>query len=299
MEKIVYRGWPNCYRAANGTAELVVTADVGPRVIRFGFAGSENEFYENPEELGKTGGETWRMYGGHRLWHAPEDPLRTYVPDNAPVQVEEHPGFTRFLQPAEAGTGIGKELDIRLDPREARAEVVHRLRNRNPWAVELAPWALSVLAPGGTAVIPLPPRGTHPKDLLPASTLTLWAYTDMSDPRWTWGERYVLLRQDAWAKRPQKFGALVPGGWAAYANQGHLFLKQFPVDPAARYADFGCNVEAFTNKAMLEVETLGPLAKVQPGGYVEHLERWALFRDVPLPSGDSDVERHVLPKVQG
>ena len=64
-----------------------------------------------------------------------------------------------------------------------------------------------------------------------------------------------------------------------------------------RHADFGSQVELFTNKSMLEVETLGPLTRLAPGAHVEHLERWALFKDVPLPSGDADVDRHVLPKV--
>jgi len=48
---------------------------------------------------------------------------------------------------------------------------------------EFAPWALTVMPPGGTCIIPLLPRGTHPEDLLPGNLLTLWLYTDMSDPR--------------------------------------------------------------------------------------------------------------------
>ena len=99
MEKIVYTGWPNCYRLANGLVELVVTTDVGPRVIRFGFVGGANVFKEYDAMLGLTGGDEWRIYGGHRLWHAPEGKPRTYCPDNGPVQIEEHPGFVRLIQP--------------------------------------------------------------------------------------------------------------------------------------------------------------------------------------------------------
>ena len=56
VEKVAYQGWPNCYRISNGTVELIVTTDVGPRVIRFGFPGGENEFMEEAAQLGKTGG---------------------------------------------------------------------------------------------------------------------------------------------------------------------------------------------------------------------------------------------------
>ena len=146
------------------------------------------------------------------------------------------------------------------------------------------------MAPGGTAILPLPPRGSHPKDLLPGCSLTLWKYTDMSDPRWTWGRQYLLLRQDSSATvTPQKIGAAVADGWAAYARAGRLFLKTFRHDPAPTYPDRGCSVEVFTNKDMLELETLGPLATLSPGATVEHVEHWWLFGNVPIPRSDAAI----------
>lgn len=296
--KVTYQGWRNCYRLANKEIELILTGDVGPRVIRFGFIGGANVFKEYRPMMGRTGGKTWRIYGGHRLWHAPEGDPRSYCPDNSPVEVTPTGPVVRVVQPTEKTTGIQKELDIHLCAKRNHVHIVHRLRNHNQWAVELAPWALSVMAQGGTAIVPQPPRGSHPKDLLPVNTLTLWAYTNLSDPRWTWGNKYFLLRQDAQATLPQKIGAAVPDGWAAYANAGNLFVKRFAHIPGARYADLGCNFETFTNEDMLEVETLGPLVSLAPGATVEHEEHWSLFRDVPTPRSDADVDRHVLPRVR-
>ena len=119
MERTNYRGWQNCYRISNGLVDLVVTADVGPRIIRFGFVGEENEFKEYDDMVGATGGAEWRIYGGHRLWHAPEARPRSYYPDNLPVELEEHAGFVRVVQPTETTTGIQKEIDIRLSASEA------------------------------------------------------------------------------------------------------------------------------------------------------------------------------------
>ena len=298
MEKINYRGWPNSYRLTNGIVDLVVTTDVGPRVIRFGFVGEANEFKEYEDTLGETGGDVWRNYGGHRLWHGPEAIPRTYFPDNAPVRLEKHAGFARLIQPTETTTGIQKEMDIRVAPGEAQVKVLHRLRNTNPWAVKLAPWALSVMAPGGTAVVPLPPRRTHSEALLPANTLALWAYSDMSDPRWTWGRKYVLLRQDPQMATPQKAGVMNLDGWVAYARNSHLLVITFDYMEGAQYPDLGCSVETWTDPDMLELETLGPQVCLQPDATVEHAEHWFLFRDVPVPSDDADVDRHVLPKVK-
>ena len=295
MERIAYKGWPNCYRLSNDIIDLVVTADVGPRIIRFGFAGQDNEFKEFAEMLGQVGGESWRIYGGHRLWHAPEALPRTYFPDNKEVQVEQHHGFVRAVQPTEPTTGIQKEIDLWLSPDEAHVTVTGRLRNRNLWAVELAPWALSVMAQGGVAIIPLPPRGSHEENLQPASTLALWAYTDMSDPRWTWGKKYVLLRQDPGMEAPQKVGASVPDGWVAYARDGHLFVKMFDYVPGAGYPDLGCSAEIFGNGDFLEVESLAPMVDLQPGAAVEHVEHWFLFRGVPAPENSKLKLAFVIP----
>jgi hypothetical protein len=298
MQKVSYGGWSNCYRLSNDKVEMIVTGDVGPRIIRFGFIGQDNEFQEFEALMGMTGGDEWRVYGGHRFWHAPEVQPRTYAPDNEPVAVTQHGEIVRVVQPIEATTGIQKEIDLYLAPDSPHAKLTHRLRNTNLWAVELAPWALSVMAQGGVAIIPLPPRGSHEGNLLPANTITLWAYTDMSDARWTWGHRYIMLRQDPSCERPQKAGVMVPDGWVAYAREGHLFLKTFPFVPGASYPDLGCSVETFTNHLFLEAETLAPLVRLEPGAEVEYVEDWYLFRDVPTPKDEADVERHVLPKVQ-
>jgi hypothetical protein len=297
MEIIEFNGWKNCIRLENLLVDLVITTDIGPRVIRYGYLDEENEFQEAPEDQGKTGGSQWRPYGGHRLWHAPELAGRTNLPDNDSVAYEDHGDFVRVIQKTEALTGIQKEMDIRLSPVDTHVRVTHRLRNCGVWDVRLAPWALTVMAPGGTAILPLPPRGSHPQDLQPANPLVLWAYTDLSDPRWIWGRQYILARQDPLVKVPQKIGALIPSGWMGYARRSHLFIKKFAYDSQANYPDMGCSAEVFICDSMLELETLGQMQTIPPAAAVEHIEDWYLFRDVPTPHNDSQVERHILTKM--
>ncbi|MCZ7644174.1 MAG: DUF4380 domain-containing protein [Planctomycetota bacterium] len=296
MQRTDYAGWTNCIRLANAEIELIATADVGPRVIRFGFIGGPNEFWECKPHLGQTGGDTWRIFGGHRLWHAPEHMPRSYMADNEPVRVEALPsGGVRLAPQVEPDTKIAKELELHLDPKANRVTATHRLRNEGLWPIELAPWALSVMAAGGTCVIPFPPRGPHPEHLLPASTLTLWKYTDLADPRYTFGTSSLLLRQDAARPKPQKIGAWNPEGWIAYANHGHAFVKRFPHVEGAPYPDRGANCEAFANGQMLEVETLGPLTKLAPGEAAVHVETWSLHRGVEAPRNDAEVAARILP----
>ena len=67
---------------------------------------------------------------------------------------------------------------------------------------------------------------------------------------------------------------------------------------AATYLDKGCSVEVFTNNDMLELETLGPVATLPPGEVVEHVERWWLFGNVPIPRSDADIDARIFPLVQ-
>jgi hypothetical protein len=295
MEFVDFGGWPQCIRLANDQVELVATTAVGPRVIRFGFVGGQNLFKVFRETEGLAGGSEWHSFGGHRLWHAPEVFPRTYAPDNGPVE-HSWDGLTLRLRTAEPENGLEKETSLTLSPSAAQVTVAHRIVNRNPWAIELAAWALSVMAQGGRAIFPQEEFRPHPDCLVPARPLVLWHFTDMSDPRWTWGRRYVQLRQDPSAPTKQKAGLLNTAGWAAYVLGGDVFVKRYGYDPAASYPDMGCNTETYTDPEILELETLSPLTRLEPGAGVEHRESWLLAR-VDCGTADADVDARILPLV--
>lgn len=281
IQTIEHAGWPRCVRISDGRVELIATTDVGPRVISLRFLGGDNLFAEFKGDLGKVGGEKWRLYGGHRLWHAPEHHERTYWPDNHPVDLVAGEHGITLIQPVEPTTKLQKEITVELCAGRDSVRVTHRLRNLGDGAVPLAPWALSVMAPGGRVIVPQEPVSSHPAALLPARPLVLWPYTNMADQRFTWGERYIVMRHHPQAP-PTKFGVRNTRGWAVYTRGAEVFLKRVAFDPAAEYPDFGSNFEFFTNDRMLEVETLAPLRPIEPGAVAEHVEQWFLFhRDVP------------------
>jgi hypothetical protein len=151
---------------------------------------------------------------------------------------------------------------------------------------QLGPGSLTVMGAGGVCLFPQAPFVPHSEDFLPARPLVLWGYTNMQDPRWTWGRRVIRLRQDVLP--PQKVGAQVSQGYAAYANHGALFLKRFPFFRGANYPDFGCNFETFTREDMLEVESLGPSTRLSPGQSAQLKEAWYLVERFEL---DEDEDR--------
>lgn len=299
VEKVGYKGWPNCYRVSNGEVELIVTGDVGPRIMRFGFVGGQNVLKEFEDQLGKSGEEKFQLRGGHRVWKAPEDPVATWAPDNVPVTVTVAADGLTAREPVEPVTGLQKEISVAMAATGSGVTVSHRILNKSLFPLEFAPWALTMMAQGGVAITGFPPRGKHPEMLEATNPLVMWAYTDLSDKRWTFTKKYMMLRQDPKNAEPQKLGTFNPKTWAGYLLNGEFFLKQLTPDPAKTYPDFGCSFETFTNADFLEIETLGPMTKIQPGAAVDHVERWSLHRNVRVKGfTDAEWDRVILPLVR-
>jgi hypothetical protein len=176
-------------------------------------------------------------------------------------------------------------LRIELLPGEI-VRVTHLLRNVGAKALDLTPWALSVLRPGGVALVPQPPLDLHPSefpagrvvdpvDFLPNRELVLWPFTNLNDGRYSFSQHFLRL-----ATNPDlpatKIGMRYPTGWIAYATEGSVFAKHFATDPTAPYPDRNSSLELFTNPAIIELESLAPLRPLAPGAVREHVEHWVL-----------------------
>ena len=52
-----FHGWPHTQFLANDTVELILTADVGPRILGYSLHGGPNVMFLFEEQLGQTGGQ--------------------------------------------------------------------------------------------------------------------------------------------------------------------------------------------------------------------------------------------------
>jgi hypothetical protein len=298
VEKVTCVTQPNCYRLSNATVDVVVTTDVGPRIMRYGFVGEDNLLGETPDGMVKTDLGVWKSWGGHRLWTAPEAMPRSYSPDNDPVTHTIEGNTIRLVQKVEPQTGIQKELAVTLDNAGTGVTVFHRLTNRGFWDVEVAPWALTIMNGGGEVILPQEPYRSHDEYLLPARPLVVWHYTDLSDPRWTVGKKYIRLRTNPQLKEPQKIGVGNTQGWGAYLRNRMLFVKRFGWMAGATYPDFGSNTETYTAGNFIELETLAPLTRLTPGASAEHIERWFLFKNVDVGASEQTLDAALQPLVR-
>ncbi|MEO7097255.1 MAG: hypothetical protein ABI175_28600, partial [Polyangiales bacterium] len=265
--------------------------------MRYARIGGDNVFAEisTEEQSYETALGRWHIRGGHRLWYAPEGDPRSYHPDDATVRTEVEGARVAVVQAVESHTHLEKAISVELAPEGSRVRVQHRLTNRGAETVRLAPWALTVMARGGRAILSQPPYAPHPQVIAPARPLVTWPFTRMADPRWTWGDRLVQLRHDPSARDAQKVGAYDAQGFLAYAVGRQMFVKRHTPRPGP-HADFGCNVQMFTNALILELETLGPLVELPPGGSVAHDEEWWLFDGVVPPEDEVALAAYIATK---
>ncbi len=285
-------GWKQVLVLANNEVELLITLDVGPRIISYRHQGGLNVFKTFDDQLGTSGEADWQIRGGHRLWMAPETTL-SYFPDNQPVSFtlmdENH---VCLRTPAEAESGIEKEIEIILDKKTSSVTLNHSIWATKDMSSGIAPWGLTVLKAGGKAIIPMPPRNLHPNDLpaternagrdldlnlLPNRKMSLWAYTNLKDPRFNWCADRLEISQDA--NMPStKLGFLHQLQSAHYEVDGYRFSKTIDYRQDATYPDGNCNLEIFTDGEMLELESLAPLVTLNKGDRIVHTENWSLKR---------------------
>jgi hypothetical protein len=279
VEKIQYKNLSNCIRLTNGTIEIVVTTDVGPRIIFYGFAGGENVLGEHFDLKSETALGEFKPYGGHRLWIAPENMPNSYAPDNSPVEYEfdEVKNSIRLIQPVETVTQTQKEIIVTLETSGSGVTVHHKITNLSESEIELAAWALTIMRGGGEAFVPNEAFKPYSGEtLLPVRNLTVWSYTDFSDSRWTFEREFIRLRVDENKPDPQKIGVLNKQGWAKYQSGDLEFVKRFDFIENAAYPDMNSNTELYTAGSFVEIETLAPLRTLAPGASTEHVEHWFL-----------------------
>lgn len=255
---------------------LDVLTAAGPRIVRIGLAGSaRNLLAETPDAGWETSLGRYDLLGGHRLWFAPEDPERVAVPDSAGLVVRDEPWGLRLLGEAEPSTGLVRSISVHLDPSAPAVDLRHEIRNVGDRAVRLAPWAITQLPLGGLALVPQPAAITD-HAVRPNRTLVLWPYTSWEDPRLSLRDGLIVVAADPGPDL--KVGTFDPVGCVGYLRDGVLLVRRFRPSLHGLHPDRGCNVETYCGDRFLELELVGPLRRLAPGGSAVLTERWELIR---------------------
>lgn len=284
-EIIEFKDYGKCLKLSNGIIDAVVTVDIGPRIIYFGFKDSENIMNTQKQRFAPVKGEDfdkhyykgamWQNFGGHRLWTSPENSPTTYYPDCDPVEYEITKNGAIFTPKPQCENGIAMQIELIMSDDSANMTVSHKIKNISDSNKKFSLWALTVAAEDGIEIIP-----TNTKDtgLLPNRLMVVWPYTDLQDERIFFGNKYVTLYQKD-IKKNIKLGFALDDGKAYYVKGNTVFCVKYDTNHKNKdYPDFGVSFETYSNDFFTEVETLSELKDVAPGQTATHDEYWSLYK---------------------
>lgn len=276
IDEVTLDGHP-CLALGVGGPRVTVTTDVGPRVLSITLPDGTGEgllaslpalTIDTPDQA------SFRMYGGHRLWAAPEVPATTYLPDDHP------PTVTRAADSVTSSelqaTGLRKTM--RVAPALDSIIIDHVLANEGPAAVRVSPWAITMLTPGGEAWLPRWMGRADPGGYQANGSLVLWPYTRFDDPRLVPGDPIIRVLAVAGSEGRVKVGLQGRPGWAAYRRGDSVLVKRVAWLDGEAYPDMDASIQCYSCGDFIELETLGPLVTLTPGESTTHRETWTLTR---------------------
>jgi hypothetical protein len=293
IERTEFRGWREAYRLRLREAEIVVVTEVGPRILSLSVGGGSNLLFVDEETAGLGQGDAdWHVYGGHRLWVAPETE-DTYAPDNLPCEVEVSDGRLTVISPVTPRTKLQKRLTFTA--REGRFVIEHGVRNTGDVLYPGAIWALTCVVPSGGVVFPWGRGGAW--DLKKIVYWNRWMdhRSDVTSRQWQPGPDLFMVVPTG---EEGKVGTHSPEGWVALCREDATFVKSYDWVPGARYPDEDSSLQVYTCDRFVEMETLSPLTVFYPGAEIVHREIWTVTAEAIDPT-DGAALRRLLPGVGG
>ena len=253
-------------------AEVGVALEFGIRVVHLSCPGMENLYYVQPADLSDNfiTEKGWRLYGGHRMWLAPES-ADSYYPDNDPVSYTVEGNSVLVTQNPDPWLQLRKSLRITFADGTVRLD--HSFENLSDETRIGASWGVNTLDGGGEAEIVFAgERGYNPKRVV-----SLWGHTNLHDPRLHFTAD-SLKATHMQVPEYLKVGLYVNPGKAVLRNKGQQLTITFDAQSLESYMDNGCNFELYLCAKFMELESLGVRTEIQPGQSACHSEVWQLTK---------------------
>ena len=272
IEQTEFRSWREAYVVSLGQAEMVVVAEIGPRILSLSVGRGLNLLFVDEEmTLGSEEGTgDWRLYGGHRIWVAPETDDSS-APDNVRCEVKISDEGLTVLAPVAPRTQLQKRLTI--SQRRGRFVVEQGVRNCGDSPTIGAVWALTCVLPDGVVAFPWGSGGAWDLKKIVYWKQWLGSGTDVTSDQWQPGPDVFCIEPTG---EEGKVGSNPPEGWVALCREDGTFIKSYRWAPGARYPDEDCSLQVYTCDHFVELETLGPLTTFHPGIEVVHEEVWTV-----------------------
>lgn len=273
MQQILeYKNFGKCVQFEENGMIVMVTIDVGPRIIYFGDKQNnilKEDLERKVQVYNDAYKDNWYLYGGHRLWKSPEN-ICTYVADNKPVsyRLNEHGGT--FISNIDPKFDYILDIDIKKNNVYIENTIVSKSKNIE----NIAAWALTVMDIGGELTVNL---NKKMDDLNPQQNLVIWPYTNIYDERIKITKEKLIIQQKS-GLEALKLGLFLNTPEAEYSLKGMKFKCKFKEEnTTGKYGDFMSNMEIYTSGDILEIEGLSSMRDLKCGESVTLYEEWSLI----------------------
>lgn len=279
IEQTEFLGWREAYRVRLGEAAMVVVTEIGPRILSLSVGDGPNLLFVDQKTAGQGQGDAdFHVYGGHRVWVAPETE-DTYALDNEHCEVEISDAGLTVTGPITPQTGLQKRLTI--GAQGDRFVVEQGVRNTGDTLYAGAVWALTCVEPKGVIAFPWGRQGGW--DLKKIIYWNRWMDhgSDVASGQWQPGSDLFKIVPTG---EEGKVGSNSPEGWVALCREDATFVKSFRWLADVRYPDQDCSLQVYTCEQFIEMETLSPLTTFYPGQEVVHREVWTVTAEAIDPA---------------
>lgn len=310
-----HKGW-DAWFLRHGRLTLILVPQVGGRVMGALWRGHDL-FFTQPEREGvvedvdavtDVGARKtvmgFPLWGGDKTWLGPQERWTLGVPflelDSGPYTLSvdrETPDEVslRMTSVIDRETGVRVERELSVAAESPGWSMTHRLLNVSAETVEWGLWDVAMVCKPGRVYLPRASASRYPSGVK--------TFEDEGDS--------AALRDDVVGElgglavvrhddhRKYKYGVDAAEGWmlGVFETDGGLvgYCKQAAGPPGRRYPH-GCTAEVFNSDRYpyMEMELLGPVAELAPGGSVELRERQALFDVATWPVDEAAVRRLVV-----
>ncbi len=282
----------------NGTVKLGVSPSVG-RITWFGYADGENLLWVNPETVNTPPDgdpDQWINYGGDKVWPSPQPLWKFFYPhkSNWPpdgqidgeawdvVSQRDDQIVIRSPRSPQFGGSVKRQIRIRTESsddgrlRAGVVRIVNTLQRTDRSALPAQAWSVTQTVLPDQVVLIDQSEGRLPDGYLP-----------MAHPQKFEGELDVEDGAVHWVPtvenpRPhKKLGAL--GAVIAARFGDDLLVQTQEFSPDATYPEH-TSTQLYVADKYIELETLSPIATLEPGDSLEHEVVWHLLPVADLPA---------------
>lgn len=272
-------GYTNCILLTNGTTNVILDPNVGGRVLSYEHLG-KNILFENQSLNGKTwkdGFPTFEVSGG-RFDIGPEKttPFRPSFHNTWTAEITGK-NSARMSSPRDSILGIQLIRDFHLDENSSKLTCTQTIKNISDTVKRYAHWSRTFAKGGGLCLVPLNPNSRLPQGYAIYRSKNVLDF----DPE---AEENIRVRDGILEiigpPSHPKFAIDSHAGWLAYISKDNqLFIKKFKVDENRLYGDMLANPVSiwYYKNEKTELEPIGPLEIIDPGGTVSFTEQWWLL----------------------